>query len=318
MARSWGLASIVLLAALVAPATMAAAHENKVVGAGPVVVPAGGALRFPVEVHYHRIVGTVEAADGNARLALRADGPGGRTLLAEPAATLRVNALVACCEGVGWAEHTIVLDNPGTRPVPASVRLVALHDGLVVSALDVESGAALSILIFAGAPPLLALRTLRKGRLDEPARPWVLRSGFLLVSLWGLAAAITVPPLVRYGGGLASAVTASAADLPWTTNPIVTTADLLVLALVATWITTLVLWAKAARRNGSRSAVRALGLALGAGAILAGVSWAIDSPSAVVPLASGALAAALPLGWTAWTFRAASAREVVDATEPAA
>lgn len=302
MVQPVGLLPLAVLAVLVAPATMAAAHENKAVATGPVVVPAGGSLRFPVDVHYHRIVGTVHAPDEAARLALRAEGPEGRTPLAEPGASLRVNALLPCCDGVGWAAHEIVLENAGARPVPASVRLVALHDGFAVSALDAETGAALSMLVFAAAPPLLALRAFRKGKLHEPARPWALRSGAAVAVLWGLAAAITVPPLLRYGGGLAGAVTASAADLPWTTNPIVTTADLLVLALVATWMTALAFWAKAARRSGSQTAVRALGLVLGAGALVAGVAWSMDSPALAVPLAAAVLAAALPLGWTAWSL----------------
>ncbi|HVM44813.1 MAG TPA: hypothetical protein VM582_02665, partial [Candidatus Thermoplasmatota archaeon] len=161
-------AALALLALMMLSAT-AAAHDNQPVAEGRYTIPARGAVELPAEIHWHRLVGEARVADGEGPLSVVVRGPGGRALVAGPANELRVNALVACCDDVGWAPHVVRLENGGARPLVVEAHLVFLHDGLGVAADDAETGAALSMLLFAGLPALLCARALRRGALREPA-----------------------------------------------------------------------------------------------------------------------------------------------------
>lgn len=286
-------AALVLLGAL----PFAAAHENQKVADGRSRILPGDAVEFTAPIHYHRLVGHV-LSDGVAPLLIEVVGPRGTTAIVGPGtAPMRVNTLVACCDDATWTPHVVRVRNAGERAVDATIALSFLHDGFAVAAVDAETGAALSMLLFAGLPAAWGYRALRRHR--EITTPNVVASVAGLTALWALAGLIALPSMILYGGGPASGIVAAAAHLPWWGNAFVTTADLLTLLLLGLWITALVAWVGAARCAPRRRAVVVLAVVLAVGALASSAVWALEYRRWVVPLGAGALAASLPIVWLA-------------------
>lgn len=307
--------TLVACALVVATLTLggpsAQAHENQAVTDGMHVLPPRGTVEFTERIHYHRLVGVVDAegpASGTEVLRVDVVGPAATTTLAHGALPLRVNGLVPCCDDATWSPHTVRLVNEGDQELTVDARLSFLHDGLVLAAMDAEPGAAVSMLLFAAVPTGIALARLRRGSPGTPAA--ALRAGGAAVAgLWLLAAALALPSMIAYRGGPAAGVVAASAHLPWVGNAFLMTGDLLILALLGLWILALASWSAAARRASADRRVLGLGLLLALGALASSIAWAIDYDSWPVPLAAGALAAGAPLAWLAGPRRRASRGE---------
>ena len=307
--------ALALLLALLALSGAASAHRNAQVAEGTLRIPAGGAVELPAELHHHRLVGTVAAGDARALLAVRVLGPGGDATLAGPGASLRVNALVACCDDAPWSPHVVRIENRGARAVEAHASLALLHDGLSVAARDAETGAAASLLVIVAIPAALALAAMRRATPARPPAPALRLAAAALAGLALLAAALALPTMRDLGGGPASATIAVAARLPWLANPILTTQDLLMLLLLALWAAALLAWASALRRGGSRQALAALAAPLALLPALSASAWALEYGVLLVPLLAGAFAAAAPLAWALREARRALGAPAPDADD---
>jgi hypothetical protein len=281
------LRSVVVAAAaalLVAvPAAPAAAHGDLLLADETRVLDARESLRFEGEVHYHRLVGRVEA-DGPVAVRL-IDSESGRTVVERaPTTSVALNELIRCCDGRVWAPHTLVVENPGPNAVTVETRFAMVHDDLAVMVDGAEDGTRSSIALFAiGWVVLLWRLTRRPGPLATSLRP-VRLLGAVVAALVGLA----TYGAVRYGEWGAPAVVAALFDVPvLPANAFVSRASVLMGVSIALWYWASARWVRA--RGGLR---RRTWLATG-------------MPLIAVPPAAGALVflaygrAGVPLAWTA-------------------
>lgn len=283
----------------------AAGHPDIVAAEGTYRIAPGQSVALLVEVHYHRIVGHAHAASPDARLTVLISDIEGGGVVAGPGHDLTVNHLVACCMGTGNAQARVIVRNDGAATVEADVRLTLLHDGFAVANEDSEPGAMRSIV---GAPLVAAIvfawklrRPLAGG--PEGARRALRKATLALALLWGVSALLAAWGMLRYGGGPVVGTLAATADLPSTNNVIMTTHSVIVVAFIAHWITCVGMWTGAARRareDASRRAAARLGLVLGASAVVACLSWALEYGTVLAPLLTGLAAALLPLAGGAW------------------
>lgn len=318
--RRGGLLAFTLLLFL-ALTSVASAHGNQEVGEGRSRLAPGGVVEFPVELHYHRLVGnvaTVDSGDPRDAVSVSALGPSGIQHLAGPAGTLRVNALLACCKGEAWTPHVIRIENTGPRAIDVDVRLALLHDGLAVAAHDAEKGAAISLIAFAALPAGIAFAMLRIGGPPGRGGGWPAASAASHAGLWGVGGVLALVAMTRYGGGPAAGVIAMAADLPWVGNAFLTTADLLLFVLFVLWTASLAAWARTARRAHTERRVLALAMLLVLGPLCAALSWAIEYDAWPVPLLACAAATALPLAWMIPAVRSTLLPRQAEAESPEA
>lgn len=306
--------AIAALLGLLAVAPTSEAHANGVVADGEHRIDAGGAVELDASVHFHRLVGEVRIADarpGDA-LVVRVRTPDGTFVAAEGASPLRVNALVACCHDATWTPIVVRIENAGPRPILAEASLVLLHDGFAVADRRAETGADVSLIVLLGAPALVALWPRRTAR---PAPRALRHAAYALAGAWLLAGAIAIPTMLVYGGGPIQALVAAAARLPWIPGPILTTQDVLTLALVALWAAALVRWGAACRAAPAARGPVLFAFALALTAIAGGLAWALSTPARVVPLLGMAAALAGPLAWMLPPVRRALATVPVGVDE---
>jgi hypothetical protein len=296
--RARALAVAALIAGTGAPGS-AWAHENRRIHEGTVHIAGGERLTFPVELHYHRVVGHVRTVDANAgELALHILGPAGeaRATFSGPYGSLVVNMLVPCCKGTTWASHDIVIENLGSVALEVDLRLVLLHDGIAVMGANAEGGAAATPLIwFLVFGTLFGYRMVRGGPISGSARPWAFWTVGSHAVMWISAGAMAGWGMIHYGGGPVSGTVAAAADLPWLDNPIVTSQDLVIGSWMILWIIAMGSWAAASRRAPDSRVIGALGLVLGVSALIVCVTWAIEYGAVIMPIFVAATAAALPV-----------------------
>jgi hypothetical protein len=295
--RARTLAVVGLIAGTGAPGS-AWAHENRGVHEGTVHIAAGERLIFPVELHYHRVVGHVRTVDANAgEFALHILGPEGEvwSTVRGRDGSLPVNVLVPCCKGTTWASHDIVLENLGSVALEVDLRLVLLHDGIAVMGANAEEGAAATPLIwFLVFGTLFGYRLLRGGPMSGSARRWAFWTIGSHAVTWMSAGAMAAWGMIHYGGGPVSGTIAAAADLPWLNNPIVTSQDLVIGSWMILWIIALGSWTAASRRAPESPAIGALGLVLGVSALIVCLTWAIEYGTVMMPMLIAATTAALP------------------------
>lgn len=297
---------LLVLAALLAGAPIASAHENQLVVDETRRVPAAGAVELAGRVHHHRLVGVVTLVDARAgeAILLRVEGPDGSRIVAGPAQALRVNALLGCCDDASWTSYEVRIETRTSRETDVRARLALLHDGFSVAAERAEPGAASSMVLFVGVPFLFALWPRRAA----PRSPRPLRSAALAIGAAGiLALALCVPAILAFGGGPVAALVAAAISLPWLPGPFVTTQDVTTLALLALWAVAVVRWGQAARTGVSRATI-AMAVALATIAIAGGLAWALEYGTLLVPIAVAIAGAAAPLAWTLPPVRRALAR----------
>lgn len=243
--------ALIALLALVALPSTAAAHGDRAVTSGEetLTVPAGGELRFPFEVHYHRLLLRATPLDGPpVTLALVADGgDAALTWRSGPVdAPARVNRLVACCDDRPWAPFDLVVLNPDAGAA-ARLRLHAraVHDDLLVGFSGAEGDAWQVLAPFTVPTALMAYhvrprRALPAAAASRDARALLHRS--LLASgavVTGLVALALVGD-ARYGGGpVVGLVAAAGSVLPSFGNLVV------LLAAIGTWVYGGVQWVRA-------------------------------------------------------------------------
>jgi len=269
------------LAVVLAPA--ARAHPDFALADGPVTLAPGEKAAWTFENHYHRVLGLVKAPAG-ASLTVRVEGAEGPE--AGPGHDLRVDALLACCKGTFSAPRTVVVENVGASAVTAQVRLAAVHDGFAVTNDDAEPGALAST---AGFGLLAAFLAGRARRRDVPgAHPRTAVTG--LVALWTVSALLALAGMHLYGVGPLVGTLAATAHLPATGHAIMTTHAIILLVLAAAWIACAALWG----RLRGRAAV-AYGFAIGLGAFVACVAWALEYGAILAPAVTFAASGVYPL-----------------------
>jgi hypothetical protein len=308
-ARLAAVAGLVVITLGLAPSGPAHAHGDARLVDDTMVLAPGESATFTSGLHYHRLVGRVDA-DGPVGVRL-VDVASSRAAVARgPSSSIALNDLVRCCEGRTWAPHALVVENSGPGTVTVTARVALVHDDLAVMVDGAEPGTRSSVAIFAVAWAVLLSRL-------SGGTPRAASSGrAALVTLGGGGAALLLLAAyggVRYGGLGAPGLLAALFDVPvLPVNPIVSRASLLLGVAIGSWY-----WASAhwVRRDGVMTSHRWVGgcLALAAvpvaagGAVLAGygrpavpVTWAAAAclpllvvmvrqrPRATTPVGSGA------------------------------
>jgi hypothetical protein len=293
-----------LMLGLIVSVGGAAAHENKQVGEGSQDLAPGEALVLPVEIHYHRLVGEIKAGQG-AEVVVKV-GPEGQepSVVAGPGGDFLVDALVTCCKDVVWSPYEVHIVNQGSQSVHVEYRLVFLHDGFAVIAEDAEPGALLTTLLpFVGVSGWLGYLLWRKGPKAGPVRKAAWWAGGAHGAMWLIGGGAGIYGMMRYGTGPVSGAIAAAADMPWIQNEILTTQDLVLGSGIVLWVVSVAAWTAAARRAGTDPTIGWLGVALGAGSVLACALWVLDYGYFLAPVLIALSTAALPLVGGMWMLR---------------
>lgn len=232
-----GLGAVAVLA--LSP-TAALAHGDSRLVDDVVTLAPGTSVRFDGSLHYHRLTATLDA-DGPVTLALVHAATGREAARAGPAATIRVNQLVRCCDEVAWAEHDLIVTNPGEEAVTVRADARLVHDDLAVMVDGAEAGTRASVVVIGAGWAALVWRAVRhrprEAGLVQPLRLVAMASvGVLAVGVYGA---------VRYGGGGPGALVAGLGGLavvPF--NPVVSRASLLVAVGMFLWGRAGLTWAR--------------------------------------------------------------------------
>lgn len=267
----------------------ASAHGDSTVANGEVNLAPGESISFDGELHYHRLVGRIDA-DGPLVVKLTDDRSGATAYQTGPSTSLRFNRLIQCCADATWAPHTLTVANPGSGSVRGSLDISLVHDDLAVMAFQAESGIVTSVVVMALVWSVAMWRIARRpGRTVPLARSVG----------WAVAAAgIVVIPAsfggLRYGTLGPPALVAALADLPLIpNNPFVSRASLLMGMTMILWALAASRWARS-RTVAPRLGWTLLGLGL-LGSIAATVAAMAASYDPVgIPVAMG-MAAAVPV-----------------------
>lgn len=246
MSPRWGarLGAVVVGAvlAVAATATAALAHGDANLADERLVLAPGEGVELREGLHYHRLAATV-SADGPVVVEVRRLATDEVVATAGPDTAIAVNELVRCCPEAAWAEHAVVVRNPGTVPASADVRARLVHDDLAVMVDGAEDGTRVSIVVLGLAWAALLWRAVRRKDHDVPLRRAVRRLAVVAAGVVALAAWGTW----RYGTGGAPALVAGLADVPVLPfNPIVSRATLLIAAVIVLWGRAGTAWARAA------------------------------------------------------------------------
>ncbi len=237
--HSFPLHALALLTILLA-APLASAHGDRSSLEAVLTIPAGESYSFNRSVHWHRVLGHVDAS---GPVEFMANGQ----RVAGPNAALTINHLVRCCDAL-WTEVPFALHNPGSSAVTVRVEMAFLHDNLAVLADDAEPGGwwqtLLILLVGLGVPAFL----VRQPREGDAVR-WLRASRVLHGGAWVAAGAMSVVGMVRFGGGPIVGNLAATASLPGAFGPLFNTHSLLMLGLMALWISGYAFLAGARRRG---------------------------------------------------------------------
>lgn len=284
---------------LFAPA--AVAHNDVMVAQGTHEVPAGESIALPAEIHYHRLIGTVQA-DPETDLEVFVVGPDGQEQRAAgPGSNLRVDHLVVCCEDAVWTPHTVVVKNEGGQDAQVAIHLVFLHDGFAVIALDAEPAAAFTTILM---PLLIAgvcLYRLRRPPIptdqERHGRQWSRAAIVLFAAMVTVTAIFSLWGMIRYGSGPVVGTLTATADLP-VTGWEVTNHTFLFGAMILIWGAMIGTWTGALRRTSDTTGRMRLawtGFAMAASSVAMGALWALEYRLLLVPLLLAVAAAAFPL-----------------------
>lgn len=289
----------VWLLALLLTTPVALAHGDAPPEVDSVTLEPGSSVSWSREIHWHRLVGTVEAT---GPVTVTVEGPGGSVLAAGPGDVLEVNHLVACCRETTWSPHTVHVTNAGDDTVEARFDLVLLHDNLAVVAHDSEPGAWWQTLLIVGLLIAIPAWRARAPSIREPAGPWLRWSRILHATAWASAGLLAVLGMVRFGGGPLAGSVASTVWAPLDAG-FFNTHSFVMLGLMVLWGAAVACWAGARRRAGSPARYRWDGLAFAAGSILVGLLMVYEFDRWLLPLVVGLLPAMALLadGW--WPAR---------------
>jgi hypothetical protein len=231
-----------LVMAFVQGAPPTAAHGDARLIDGRMVLAPGESVSFEGSVHYHRLVGRI-AADGPVRVRLVEFVTRAVVFETSPAERLAFNRLIRCCRDDVWSPYTLVIDNPGDRPITLRARVVLVHDDLAVMVDGAESGTTEgSVLIAAVWIGILWWGGRRRRPIMALRRPITVLA-CLVAGIGGLA----LYGWARYGVGGVPGLVAGLSHvpaLPW--NPVVSRASLLLGVALVAWILTGAMWSRAA------------------------------------------------------------------------
>lgn len=307
-----------VVALLLLPAPAAAHGDGPGHGDDALKLGPGGHQAYPVEVHWHRVVGTLRASDppeGQAEVlvldepayaAFQAGVPFEPTIRAGPASSLRLNALIRCCADATWTPYHVIVRNAGDQAATFEVQLQTVHDDAGVAFTATESGGVpvIELLIFGGAAVVLGRRVRSPIRARAPARTEpsgaaspsdpAIRAGLAGAVVLTLLVSLTVAGSWAFGGSPIEAAVAGLALVPFPDNGVVGRAGaLLGLGLIGT-LATLHFWTRALQARQGDASPRLLALGASAGtammaALVLGV--ATYGPQALV----GGIVLTLPL-----------------------
>jgi hypothetical protein len=275
--RSWILMGMVVTFVSLFPRP-ASAHGDVRLVDETFPLPAGGTVEFDGGLHYHRVVGrldadqpiTVELIDTARIVTVMSFGP---------AHSISINRLVQCCE-VAWASHRLVIRNHGTESATVDARVTFVHDDLAVMVYRAESGTAESVAVMGGIW-WWVVRRVRRGQRSTSAA----RAATTAATVLAFVLAVAAWGAFRYGGGGAPALVAGAADVPMLPiNPLASRASLLMGVMMIGWAVAGVSWIRA-RHGMPTSSWIALGAVL-VGGIVATAAFVTSEYEALgMPLA---------------------------------
>lgn len=288
--RGWII--VVAVAALCVPT--AAAHGDAPSIRDTVILEPGQSATWERELHWHRMLGSIEA-DGPVRLIVT--GPDGADLVADDSARVFIDHLVACCRDATWTPHSIRVTNLGAGAVEARVEIALLHDNIAVLADDAEPGGWWQTLVLVLAVVAVpAWRARAAGAPEGSASDWIRRSRIAHATAWMAAGLLAAIGMVRFGSGPIVGSLAATAWTPTSVAGFFNTHTFVMLALMATWATSIAFWAGARRRAGSSRRYPRDGILFAAGpllvALLMGIEvggWPIAAALGLVPTAALAL-----------------------------
>lgn len=277
MARAWILVGMVFAIVSLFPRP-ASAHGDVRLVDETLQLAAGGAVEFDGDLHYHRVVGHLDA-DQPITVELIDPARSATVMSFGPAHSISINRLVQCCD-VAWASHRLVIHNDGTETATVEARVTLIHDDLAVMVYRAESGTAESVVVMGGIW-WWAVRRVRRGqRSTSAARATataaMIVAAVLAVAAWGAS---------RYGGGGAPALVAGLADVPvLPINPLVGRASLLMGLMMIGWAIAGVSWIRARHGMQTRSWI-ALGASLVGGILTTAVLVGSEYGAVGMPLA---------------------------------
>lgn len=218
-------------AVLVVLPTAALAHGDSRLVDDVLTLAPGASARFAGTLHYHRLTATVDA-DGPVTVALVHAASGRAVASAGPRETIRLNQLVRCCEETAWADHDLMVTNPGDQVVTVRADARLIHDDLAVMVDGAEQGTRAAVVVIGAAWAALMWHAVRRRPRDatllEPLRLAAAASvGVLAIAAYGAA---------RYGGDGPEALVAGLGGLPVLPfNPVVSRASLLMAVGLFLW-----------------------------------------------------------------------------------
>lgn len=286
MRRRWiwlGLASVLLTMSGGLPA---GAHGDVRMADSQVDLAPGESISFDGELHYHRLVGRIDA-DGALVVELIDDRSGATAFQMGPSSSLRFNHLIRCCSDATWASHTLSVTNPTTATVRSTVDVDLVHDDLAVMAFQAESGIVSSVVVMALIWSSVMWRVARR-----PGRTVRLtRSVGWAVAVAGVVIVPAFFGTLRYGTFGPPALVAALADLPVIpVNPFVSRASLLIGTTMILWALAASRWARS-RTVASRRGWTLLGLGLVGSVAAAVAAMATAYDPVAIPVAMGVTAA---------------------------
>lgn len=288
----------VLILLTISLAPLAAAHGDQPAQQATVVLDPGGSVTWTQEVHWHRLMGTVDAT---GPVTVLVEGPEGTGEAAGPGQALRVDHLVSCCRAAVWTPHTIQIDNVADHPIEVNYDLVLLHDNLVVLAEDAEPGGWWQTLAIVGLMIAIPAWRARQPSLQEAPGRWVRSSRLLHGAAWGLAGSLAAIGMIRFSTGPLTGSLGATAWVPGDVAGFFNTHSLVMLGLMGLWGAALACWAGARRRGPSPGAYRWDGFLFAAGSLLVGGLMAAESGRWAIPVVLGtvpAVALVLDVVWT--------------------
>ena len=290
----------------------------------------GDARAFPMAVHYHRLVGTLDIGGGSPddvrvlvvdEAVWRAEGDDVPVSQAEFAAmeheTGVLNHLLRCCDA-GYSDYRLIVRNEGMNAMQVDLRAWAVHDDFAVVVDRAETGAfgvpaTLFSVLSISALAVVARRRRSNGvalhessEIERPPR----RSGTADASdalTWSaaiagiavvLAVALGLTGALRYATDPVTGMMSVLADVPVPGGPFGSRAAMVMGVLLLAWCIAIGTWIRAAA-TARRGPVRAVGVALGAISLAGGLAMGIAYGSLLVPGVLG-LILGVPLMVAAW------------------
>lgn len=256
---------------------------------GTVTLDPGAAHSWAREVHWHRLLGVVEAT---GPVEVLVEGPSGRPETVAQGASLRLDHLVACCRSGAWTPHTLTIANPGDHRVEVRLDLVLLHDNLAVTVDDAEPGAWWQTLAIVGLMIGIPAWRARQPPPGEPPAPWLRRSRVLHARAWALGGLLALVGSIRFGSGPLAGTLGATAWAPLDMAGVVNTHTLVMLWLMALWGGAVACWAAGRRRAGRPGAYPLDGILLASGSPVVGGLMLLELGGSWIPLVLGLLPAA--------------------------